>query len=105
MTEEKKSTQTDEKDIAENKYTAALSYVWILFLIPLLTKKDSKFCQSHAKQGLVLFIASLVSWFPLFGWVVGIAVMVISIIGILKVLSGEYWKIPYVSDWAGKIKI
>jgi fumarate reductase subunit D len=93
------------KDAAENKYTAALSYVWILFLIPLLTKKDSKFCQFHAKQGLILFIISLISWFPFFGWIIGLAVIVVAIIAILKVLSGEYWKIPYISEWAEKIKI
>jgi fumarate reductase subunit D len=95
----------DAKDAQENKYTAVLSYVWILFLIPLLTKKDSKFCQFHAKQGLIIFIISLISWFPFFGWIVGIAVIIVSVIAILKVLSGEYWKIPYVSEWAEKIKI
>jgi uncharacterized membrane protein len=95
----------DATDAQENKYTAALSYIWILFLIPLLTKKDSKFCQHHAKQGLILFIISLISWFPFFGWIVGIAVIVVSIIAILKVLSGEYWKIPRIYDWSKKIKL
>jgi hypothetical protein len=39
----------DPKDVADNKLVAALSYIWILFLIPLLAKRDSKFCQFHAK--------------------------------------------------------
>jgi uncharacterized membrane protein len=93
------------KDAQDNKYAAVLSYVWILFLIPLLTKKDSKFCQFHAKQGLILFIISLVSWFPFFGWIIGIAVLIVDIMAILKVLNGESWKIPYISGWAEKIKI
>jgi uncharacterized membrane protein len=105
MSEEKAPLSADQKDAQDNKYTAVLSYVWILFLIPLLARKDSKFCQFHAKQGLVLFVASLISWFPFFGWIIGIAVLVVSLIGILKVLAGEYWKIPYVGEWAEKIKI
>ncbi|MFA5248266.1 MAG: hypothetical protein WC415_03400 [Patescibacteria group bacterium] len=105
MNETKKPLSVDEKDATNNKYTAVLSYIWILFLIPLIMKKDSKFCQFHAKQGLVLFIISLISWFPLFGWIIGIAVLVVSLIGVLKVLAGEYWNIPYINDWANKIKI
>lgn len=45
-----------EKDLEENENLfAALSYISILFIIPLLFKKDSKFAQFHGKQGLVLF--------------------------------------------------
>ncbi len=103
--EKKVLSAMEKKDAENNKHSAALSYVWILFLIPLLTKKDSKFCQFHAKQGLVLFIISLVSWFPFFGQIIGLAVLIVSVIGILKVLAGEYWEVPYINDWSKKIKI
>jgi len=50
----------NKKDIEENKVAAALSYVWILCLVPLFLKKNSKFCQFHAKQGLLLFIVEVI---------------------------------------------
>ena len=39
----------DPKDVEENKLIAAVGYLGILFLIPLLAKKDSPFAQFHAK--------------------------------------------------------
>ena len=99
----------EQKDAEDNKSVAVLSYVWILFLVPLLAKKDSKFCQFHAKQGLVLFIVELVAslflWIPLIGQLLGLVLIIVAIIGILKVLSGEMYKIPYIYDWSEKIKI
>ncbi|MDD4902731.1 MAG: hypothetical protein PHE24_06380 [Patescibacteria group bacterium] len=99
----------DDRDAQENKYVALFSYIYILFLIPLLAKRESKFCQFHAKQGLVLFvidiIVSLFVWIPVIGQLLMLAVAIVSIIGIIKVLNGEYWKIPYIYDWSEKIKI
>jgi uncharacterized membrane protein len=96
-------------DAQDNKYTALLSYVHILFLIPLLAKRDSKFCQFHAKQGLVLFVVQTVifmlAWFPVIGWMLALIASLISLIGIIKVLNGEYWKIPYLYEYSEKIKI
>jgi uncharacterized membrane protein len=74
-----------------------------------LAKRDSKFCQFHAKQGLVLFVVQtiigLVAWIPLLGWMLALAAVLVSIIGIFKVLAGEYWKIPYLHEYSEKIKI
>ena len=46
--------------MTDNKIIAALSYIGILCLIPLLAKKDSKFAQEHGKQGLIMLIAWIV---------------------------------------------
>ena len=106
---QEKNSPTKDKDVEENKTIAALSYVWILCLVPLLGKKDSKFAQFHAKQGLVLFIieivAGLLVWFPIFGQLLALALLVISVIGIIKTLNGEWWKIPYIHDWSKKINL
>jgi len=48
------SAQSPNK-MDENKIMAILSYLSILCLIPLFTKKDNEFVYYHAKQGLVLF--------------------------------------------------
>jgi len=112
MPEVKKSSSASggkDKDIEENKIIAALSYAWILFLVPLLGKRKSKFAQFHAKQGLVLFIleliGSLLMWFPVFGQLLMLAFVVISVIGIIKALNGEWWKIPYIYTWSKKINL
>ncbi len=44
----------DPKDIEQNKGVAVLSYLWILFAIPLFLKRDSKF-----SQAVLLFIPTL----------------------------------------------
>ncbi len=112
MSEVKKSSSASggkDKDIEENKIIAAISYAWILFLVPLLGKRKSKFAQFHAKQGLVLFIleliGSLLMWFPVFGQLLMLAFVVISVIGIIKALNGEWWKIPYIYTWSKKINL
>ena len=96
---------TKNKDVEENKLIAVLSYIWILFLIPLLLKKNSGFCQFHAKQGLVLFIGSLFCWLPIIGQVLGLVILIIAVIGIIKSYNGEYFKIPFVYEWSKKFNI
>ena len=102
---EEKTYASPDPDIEKNKTVAALSYIWILFLIPLLGKKHSKFCQFHAKQGLILFLLSFLSWFPLIGWLLGLAIIVVSVMGILKCLEGAWWKVPYIYDLSKKINL
>ena len=102
-----------DKDIEDNKVIAAIGYLWILFLIPLLGKKQSKFAQFHGKQGLILFICWIIlvviGWFPILGWIVaffgGIALLVLSLVGIIKSLQGEYWELPFLAKYAKKINI
>lgn len=96
----------DPKDVEENKAIACLSYVGILFLIPLLAKKESKFAQAHAKQGIALFIlavvVSVVSWIPLIGWLLALAVLILAIFCIVKTLQGDFFKIPVLYDLSKK---
>jgi len=102
----------DPKDVEENKVIAALSYIGILVLVPLLARKDSKFAIEHAKQGLVLFIIEIVLWIiafiPIIGWflgvIVGIALFIVSLMGLVYALQGKFWKIPFVYDWAQNFK-
>lgn len=95
----------EQKDVEENKILTILSYLGILCLVPLLAKKDSKFAQFHAKQGLVIAIGELLVWFPFFGWVLGIILFVFSIMGIINVLSGKMEKLPVIGDLAEKMNL
>ena len=92
---------------------AAVGYIWILFLLPLLLKRQSLFCQHHAKQGLVLFIFSLIitalgslpfiGWFFIMpiGWII---IVVLGLLGIINALRGDMWEMPYFGKYAKKIK-
>lgn len=99
----------DDQDIQENKLIAALSYLGILVLVPLLAKRESKFAQFHAKQGIVMLIIFVVGWvifwIPVIGWALWIAAIVLDVIGLVQALSGKYWEMPVIGGLAKKIKI
>lgn len=99
----------EDKDIQENKAITILSYLGILCLVPLLAKKESKFAQFHAKQGLVLFIVEIIGSFlvPLLGLglLIYLAALIFSIIGIVNVAGGKMAKLPLVGDLAEKFNL
>ncbi len=49
-----------DEDVKENSTFAALSYFGILFLIPFFRRKRSKLCKAHSRQGIAVFIYSLI---------------------------------------------
>lgn len=118
QTSEETSTGTeqiseDSKKAEDNKLIAILSYIGVLCLIPLLLKKDDEFVFFHAKQGLVLFIAEVITTFvaviPILGWIIapiaGLIWFILSIIGIINVLGGDKKELPILGKYADKIKI
>lgn len=102
-------SEADKKDIEQNKGIAVLSYISLLFLVPLLMAKQSKFAQFHAKQGLVLFVAeialSIVGGILHLGGLAGLLGLIVSIYCILQAWEGKYWEIPYVGQYAKKINL
>ncbi len=97
----------DKSDIEKNKIMAVLAY--IVFLIPLIAAKESPFARFHTNQGLLLVIAavilSVIAAIPVIGWiiapVIGIAVTVLAVIGILNALNGKAKELPLI----GKFRI
>ncbi|MBA1334020.1 MAG: hypothetical protein HPY66_1504 [Firmicutes bacterium] len=97
------------EDIDKNKTVAILAY--ILFFVPLLAARESKFAMYHANQGLVLFLAAMIvnvlgSIIPLIGWFVllplgNLAVIVLAVLGIINAYKGEAKPLPLM----GGIKI
>jgi uncharacterized membrane protein len=51
-----------------------------------------------------LFIASLVWFVPVIGWIVAVVALVLMVIGFEKAYHGEKYRIPFVADLAEKIK-
>jgi len=101
-------TKVFDPDIESSRTIATLSYLWILFLVPLLLQRKSKFAQFHAKQGLVLFVIEFVlaffMWIPFIGQILFLVVVIVAAIGFIKTYNGEYWKIPFIYQWSQKIK-
>ncbi len=104
-TQQPGGTSDYAKDVEENKLWAFIGYLGLLCLIPLLAKKDSKFAQFHAKQGLVLAIGMFFAWIPFIGWILGIVLFIFWIMGIISVLQGQMKPLPVVGDLAQKINI
>ena len=90
--------------MANNKLLAAISYIWILFLVPLFAAKDDAFARFHANQGLLLFIASIIlgiiSIIPFVGPIIsaigGIVTFIFMILGIINALKGEMKPLPFI---------
>lgn len=98
-----------------------LSYVWLLSLIPLFTRRDDKEVQWHAKNGLVLAIAITVIqlvftifsyYFPMLGCLVsvvpcalGVGYLVVTIMAIIKAINGQRMRLPMITDTAEKLNI
>ena len=101
------TSEYDAQDIEKNKVMAVLAY--ILFFIPLLAAKDSKFARFHTNQGLVLFIggilSSVIAAIPIIGWIIapiaGIIITILAVIGIVNALGGKAKELPII----GKFKI
>lgn len=110
-------TGADQKDVEENRLVAAIGYLFILCLLPLLGKKESKYAQFHGKQGLTLTIGAVVLWFagfilafiPVLGWLAMVAgwvvLVVLAIMGIMNALAGKYWEMPFFGKYAREIKL
>lgn len=102
-----KKTKTVSKQGDEHeRYTAALSYVWILCLYTLLFRRKSAYIQFHAKQGLILFFFEAISFlFLVFAPLVIIVCVIMSVLGIRAALAGKYWNMPVVTDIIRRLKI
>lgn len=104
---------SQDADIQDAKFFAAIGYFSILCFVPLLLKKGNKFAQFHGKQALVLFIlelaASILKVVPALGdlvFTVAFVVLgILSLVGIVKVLMGEYWEMPVVYEISDRISL
>jgi uncharacterized membrane protein len=101
----------NDKIVLEGKIFAVLSYLFILAIIPLILKKDNDFVLSHGRQGLVIFVAEVgVFIFSIIfgeGFLkLGLFVLsVMSFVGIIAVLRGQYIELPVIAKIADKITL
>ena len=118
----------EQADVAANRGMSVLSYLGPLVFIPMFARKDSKFAQYHVKQGFNLFIVmvayeilnillnliKVTKTKSLWGvpytvrvtpWpitlilaLVGIAVTVLAIIGIVRAAKGKAKDLPFIGN-------
>jgi fumarate reductase subunit D len=90
---------------------AAMSYLGILALVPLVINGRDPYVGFHARQGLILWIWEVLAVFSLAIPVVGriffqissMICFILSVAGLLSVLLGKAWKLPIVGNWAEKL--
>ena len=98
-------------EIQDAKFFAAVGYINVLCLVPLILKKNNAFAQFHGKQALVIFILELAAGIlrvvPVLGEIVFtvsfVVLGLVSLFAMVKVLMGEKWRIPVVADVAERI--
>lgn len=94
----------DEADIEKNKGIAAVAY--ILFFIPLLAAKDSRYAMYHANQGLLLLLLAIAinvigGIIPFIGWFLilplgNLFVFILFVLGLVNALQGRTKPLPLI---------
>ena len=115
---EDSTSEFAQEDIDSNKGMAVLSYLGILFLVPLFAAKDSMYARFHLNQGIILFIANIASgiilgvssiiliFIPFIGILlaqiielaISALVLILMIIGIVNAATGKAKKLPLIGN-------
>lgn len=109
----------DTNDIENNKVIAAIGYIPVLFLIPLLAAPSSPYAKFHANQGLILTIAAVALGIArsvlcsIFGFIplirvfipeiistaVSLVVLAYIVLGVVNAATGKARKLPFIGDF------
>jgi uncharacterized membrane protein len=104
MVETKKAVEHHSSgNVEEGKTMAIISYItWIGLLIAFIMNNDKKnsFAKYHIRQSLLLVLASLIAMIPLIGWVWGIFVLVLWIMGLIGAINGQEKEVPVLGKYA-----
>jgi len=112
------TTNPNPQSAGTNKNTGMAIVAYIIFFIPLLTNaKNDSFVKFHVKQGLLIFIASIILWvfqmaLPwrilfMISWVfslMSLGLLVLMVIGIVNAANGKEEKLPLIGQFADKFK-
>ena len=108
------TSKYDPADVQQNKWVCALSYIFILFFLPLVVSPKSKYGKFHANQALVLLLVTTVGNIALeilgkllsliflgfvgglLSAVWGIVTFLLMVLGIWNVLNGRAKELPII---------
>ncbi|MEG0692652.1 MAG: DUF4870 domain-containing protein [Oscillospiraceae bacterium] len=100
----------DPNDINATKPLAWLSYLWVLFLVPMLVNQNSPFTKFHVNQGIIFLILSIIAnivcivanFIPFFGGLVAglirLALLALMIVGIINAAQGKAKRLPIIGN-------
>ena len=108
-----------------DRWLAAVGYLSVLVVIPLLVRPKSPFLARHTRQGFallftevagmifILIIDSTLGRLPFIGFLLLIALKLVfflfffsvSILGFMKAIFGQEWRIPYLDELSDRIPI
>ena len=109
----------DAADVEQNKVFGILSYLPpLLFLVPLLAARQSKFAMYHCNQGLVLTLVAIavsianmildvvLVHIPFLGWFlmtvlnlgISVGILVLVVIGIINAVNGVCKPLPLIGN-------
>ncbi len=96
----------DESEIEEGKSLAVLAYIPVLCFIPFIQGKGvNRYAYEHGKQGVILFLFEIVALIGALFWKAALFLAAIaSLVGIIYVLQGKSWKIPFIGELADKLE-
>ena len=103
------SSQAGSGSVSNERLMAGLAY--FIFFLPMLMNPRTNFAMFHAKQGLVLLIASILGnivlgIIPIFGWMLlpffNLAIIVLVIMGLMNGLNGKEIELPVIGQFASK---
>lgn len=103
------TVQFDPQDVQANKAIACLSYLGILFFLPLVVNGgNSRYGKFHANQAFILFLAGIVvgvvgailGLIPYLGallaWLLRLALFALTIYGMVNAGTGKAKELPLV---------
>ena len=108
-----------------DRWLAAIGYLGPFCLLPMLTPGKSAFLRWHAQQAFVLFfieavvltliliVDSTVGRIPVLGFLISILLqlaafvvfLILSILGFVKGLAGEDFRLPVLEDYADRVPV
>ncbi len=108
-----------------DRWLGAIAYLSVLVFISILAKDRSRFLARHCRQGFALLFAEIVAavfiliidvslgQLPILGFVliivlrlvVCLVVLSVSVLGFIKALFGEEWRIPYLDELADRVPV
>lgn len=96
----------DPADVTQNKGMGIVAY--ILFFVPMLAAKESRFAMYHANQGLTLFLAALgvnivLGIIPILGWMLlpfaNLAIFILAVLGVVNAAQGQIKQLPIIGKY------
>ena len=90
------------EEIEEGRALALLAYVPFLCFIPFLKGREAnRFVYEHGKQGVLLFLFEIIALLGALFWKAALFLAsLIAVAGIIYVIRGRRWRIPWIGPLA-----